>query len=143
MQRRILVVDDYIPAAAAITRLLRLCGHRVLTATAGRDVIRLALEFHPDVILLDLTLGDGEDGLEIAARIRVHAQLGDTVLVALTGNDDEGQPGRVRAAGFDYLLIKPASLSMLESIIGASPALAARVPRQHWGQLTPLTLERR
>jgi hypothetical protein len=28
MQHRILVVDDYVPAAAAITRLLRLCVRR-------------------------------------------------------------------------------------------------------------------
>ena len=121
MQRRILVVDDYAPAAAAITRLLRLCGHEALTAYVGHEGVRLALEFRPDVIFLDLSLGGGEDGLQIAGRIREHAELADTVLVALTGYDDEEQAGRVRAAGFDYLLIKPASLAMLEAIVGASP----------------------
>jgi CheY-like chemotaxis protein len=121
MHRRILVVDDYEPAAVAITRLLRLCGHAVLTASGGQEVLPLALEFRPDVIFLDLSLGTGEGGLAIAGRLREHALLGDTVLVALTGNDGEEQARLVGLAGFDYLLIKPASLAMLESVIGASP----------------------
>jgi CheY-like chemotaxis protein len=120
MHCRILVVDDYEPAATAITRLLRLCGHAVLTASAGYEVVPLALEFRPDVIFLDLSLGTGEGGLAIAGRLREQALFGDTVLVALTGNDAEGQARLVRAAGFDYLLIKPASLAMLESVIGAA-----------------------
>src|SRR5690348_1920930 len=72
MHRRILVVDDYEPAATAITRLLRLCGHAVVTASAGREVVPLALEFRPDVIFLDLSLGTGEGGLAIASRLREH-----------------------------------------------------------------------
>jgi CheY-like chemotaxis protein len=105
-------------------------------------VVRLALEFRPDVIFLDLSLGAGEDGLQIAGRIREHVALADIVLVALTGSDDEGQAGRVRAAGFDYLLIKPASLAMLESIIGSAPTPASPVLRQSRGQLNPFMLER-
>ena len=41
--RRILLVDDYAPAANAVADLLRLCGHTVTVASTSRDAITLAL----------------------------------------------------------------------------------------------------
>lgn len=117
MPRRILVIDDYVPAATAVARLLQLSGHAVMTAFAADDVIPLALKFQPDVIFLDIGLAGSEDGVAVAARLRAQPGLNDTVIVALTGLDNTGEDSRISAAGFDYHLTKPASLDALQSII--------------------------
>jgi CheY-like chemotaxis protein len=70
MPCRILVIDDYVPAATAIARLLRLSGHTVMTSFSASDAVAIALEFRPDVIFLDIGLGGPDDGVSVASRLR-------------------------------------------------------------------------
>lgn len=121
MTLRILVIDDYVPAATAVGRLLRLSGHVVATAFSAREAVPLALEFRPDVIFLDIGLPGPDDGLAVAARIREQRCFEQTLLVALTGAEGDAQESRIRAAGFDYCLIKPVGLDVMESVIRKAP----------------------
>lgn len=121
MPLRILVIDDYVPAATAIGRLLRLSGHAVITAFAAKDAIPIALEFRPDVIFLDLGLPGPDDGLAVAARIREQQCFDRTLVVALTGSEGDGHESRIVAAGFDYYLVKPVGLDIMESVIRKAP----------------------
>ena len=69
-RRRILVVDDNVDAAHALARLLtRLYGQEVRVANDGPEALRIAEEFRPEVILLDIGL-PGMDGNEVARRLR-------------------------------------------------------------------------
>jgi DNA-binding response OmpR family regulator len=130
MPQRILVIDDYVPAATAVARLLRLRGHTVMIAFDADDVIPLALEFRPDVIFLDIGLAGSEDGVAVASRLRALRSFDDTLIVALTGFDDSGEEARIRGAGFDYHLIKPASLDAMQAIIATGPAPRAGTKAQ-------------
>jgi CheY-like chemotaxis protein len=121
MPLRILVVDDYVPAATAIGRLLRLSGHAVITAFSASEAVPTALEFRPDVIFLDIGLPGPDDGLAVASRIREQRCFDRTLLVALTGAEGDAQESRIRAAGFDYYLVKPVGLDVMESIIRKAP----------------------
>ena len=53
---RILIVDDHADAREAPGELLRTWGHEVHVAVNGTEGIALALEQHPDVVLLDIGL---------------------------------------------------------------------------------------
>jgi two-component system, sensor histidine kinase len=69
--------------------------------------VRKALEARPGLALVDLG-PPGLDGCRVAARLR-DALAADVLLVAHTASDDEARE-RVRRAGFDGHLVKPAGL---------------------------------
>jgi DNA-binding response OmpR family regulator len=114
---RVLVVDDYAPAATAIASLLRLSGCEVDVAFKAKDVVPKALTFEPDVVLLDISLAGPDDGFDVAEWIRSQPSLRRVRLVAVTGFEHGEQEARIRAAGFDDYLVKPVSFETLERVI--------------------------
>lgn len=116
MRRRILVLDDYVPAARATGALLRAVGHDVVIVHDGDDALDVARSFHPEVAILDLSL-QGDDGCAVGARLRAIPGLEELVLVALTGLTDERERRRTRAAGFDHHLVKPVGITLLQAVL--------------------------
>ena len=111
-----LVVDDNVDAAEMLEMLLTKTGHEVRVVHDGRAALRAALDFRPDVVLLDIGL-PGLDGYEVAKRIRQHPDLTSVVLVALTGYHQETNGQRSQEAGFDYYLVKPADFQNVQQIL--------------------------
>ena len=101
----VLLVDDSALVTEALGVLLGATGHRVRTAATVAGALAAARARLPDVLLLDLTLPDG-DGLEV---LRALAAEGRRVraAVALTGHDDPETVARCRAAGCVAVLVKP------------------------------------
>ena len=81
---KVLVVDDNVDAAKSLGLLLEASGHEVQTAHDGPTALSVALDFRPNVVLLDIGL-PGIDGFEVAKRLRHQPHLGSLVLVAMTG----------------------------------------------------------
>jgi PAS domain S-box-containing protein len=113
---RVLVVDDNVDAAQALARVLEMTGHEVRLAYDGPTGLQAALDYQPEVVLLDIGL-PGLSGHEVAQRIRQQAALKNIVLVALTGYGHDTDRQRVQEAGFDHHLVKPASFSQIEDIL--------------------------
>ncbi len=65
----ILVVDDEPAVRGLLEYNLRKAHYRVLTASDGREALRLAREADPDLILLDLMLPE-IDGLDVCRELR-------------------------------------------------------------------------
>ncbi|MEZ0606059.1 response regulator [Paraburkholderia sp. IW21] len=82
-----------------------------------RRSFRLAVRdgFPPDVILLDIGLPE-MDGYEVARGIRATPGFADTSLIAHSGYAGEEHLHRVRQAGFDYHLVKPADVARLNEL---------------------------
>ena len=57
------------------------------------------------------------DGYEVARRIRRQHEYQDLTLIALTGWGQDEDRRKSQAAGFDYHLIKPADLVMLQTLL--------------------------
>jgi two-component system, chemotaxis family, CheB/CheR fusion protein len=64
--------------------ILRLQGYEVVTATRGAVAIQRAIEFRPEIVILDIGLPD-MDGFEVARELRRVPQLAKVFLLALTG----------------------------------------------------------
>ena len=82
---KVLVVDDHTGIRNALTRLIDgeqpyLCS--VGSAATGEEALAMAREKQPDVILLDVVLGD-EDGLALIAPLRRSAEVAIVVLTSL------------------------------------------------------------
>jgi PAS domain S-box-containing protein len=123
---RALIVDDNIDAAATLSLLLQLAGHTTAVAHEGAEALKVAAEFKPDIVLLDLGL-PGMDGYEVARAIRRTPEAGNPVLVAVTGWGTPEDRVRTKQAGFDEHLTKPVDISMIELLLSSLPARAPDV----------------
>ena len=101
MTTNILVVEDQRAVAGALRMRLRGLGYGVLDiAKDGDEAIEKAVQLRPDLILMDIRLGEGIDGIEAARRIR--AQF-DVPVVYVTAYADHELLDRARdtcPAGF-------------------------------------------
>ena len=65
---RVLVVDDNVDWAKAVAMLLEMSGHEVQIAHEGIAALKTALDYRPDVVLMDIGL-PGMSGYEVAKRL--------------------------------------------------------------------------
>ncbi|HVE52907.1 MAG TPA: response regulator [Ramlibacter sp.] len=121
---RILVVDDLAASAETLLTLLEMEGFQVRMAHEGADALRIAREFRPDVVLLDIGL-PGMNGFEVAHGLRSQPESQDALLIALTGYGEAESRSRSAQAGFDFHMVKPADVNLLLSML-ANPQEARR-----------------
>jgi two-component system, OmpR family, response regulator len=104
---RVLVVDDEPSLAELLASVLRYEGWEVRTAASGADAVRLASQFKPDAVILDVLLPDFS-GLEVLQRLR--ADQREVCVLFLTARDAvEDRVAGITAGGDDYVT-KPFSL---------------------------------
>ena len=115
---RVLVVDDNVDAAQSLAMLLEISGHEARMAYDGPTALAAAIDYQPDMVLLDIGLPD-LDGYEVAKRIRQEPELKNIVLVAMTGYGRETDRQRSQEAGFDHHLVKPADFGKLQKILAS------------------------
>ena len=119
---RVLVVDDHPHILQTLSRLLRICGFEVMTASDGRVALEIAAEFRPRFVLLDIGLPIW-DGYEVARRLRAEAGLESTTLIAVTAYGAEEDRQRSREAGFDGHLVKPIAPGELLELLSRTEAV--------------------
>lgn len=68
---RVALVDNDDAVLELLVLDLGLEGHDIVgTASSGEDALRVCAETGPDVVVVDLRLGPGIDGIEVARRLR-------------------------------------------------------------------------
>ena len=85
----ILVVDDEPHIVEVVHDYLKQAGYRVLTARDGQTALTLTRHEHPDLIILDLMLPGGLDGLDVCRRLRQDPGMADVPIVMLTARSEE------------------------------------------------------
>ncbi len=121
---RILVVDDLAASAETLMTLLEMEGFEVRVASEGMAALKIAEDFCPDVVLLDIGL-PGMNGFEVANRLRTQPACREALLIALTGYGEAESRSRSVQAGFDFHMVKPADVNLLLSML-ANPQKARK-----------------
>ena len=107
---RILVVDDEQSISDLVSTSLRFVGFEVRTAASGQEALRVAEEFKPQAMVLDVMLPD-LNGFEVCEKIRNEGQ--DIGVLFLTAKDAvEDKVYGLTRGGDDYMT-KPFSLEEL------------------------------
>jgi PAS domain S-box-containing protein len=122
---RVLIVDDNVDTVTTLALLARESGCDVRTAYDGSTVLETALDYRPDVVLLDIGL-PGLNGFEVAKQLRQQPALRDAVLVAMTGYGGLSDRKRSQDAGFDHHLVKPGDFAKVLQIFATASELPAR-----------------
>ena len=105
----ILVVDDEPQILEIVQDYLKQAGYRVHTARDGQTAITLARHEHPDLVVLDLMLPGGMDGLEVCRHLRRDAVLADVPIIMLTARVEETDRLIGLELGADDYITKPFS----------------------------------
>jgi two-component system, OmpR family, response regulator len=129
---RVLIVDDYIDSADALTAFLDHTGFAARAAYNGCDALKVANEWRPDSIVLDIAM-PGLSGLAVAKTLRETPETASVPLLAYTACEPESDYDELRAGGFDAVCAKPMDplmivkiLTMLLGTAAMSRAYAAR-----------------
>lgn len=101
----ILVVDDEFQIRRALKNALREVADRVVEAESGKEGIELAVEQHPDLVVLDLGLPDMA-GADVCREIRLFATM---PIVVLSARHSEEDKVRLLSLGADDYVTKPFS----------------------------------
>ena len=100
----ILIVEDEESLRHALEEKFTREGFTVFTAKNGEQGLTMALQEHPDVILLDIVMPE-RDGVSTLCEIRKDAWGKDARVMMLTNLNDEDKISEVTEQGcFDYLL---------------------------------------
>ncbi len=125
--RKILVVDDDEDLRKMLVIFLGVEDFEVICAATGKDALHMAATDRPDLVLLDLGLGD-IDGKDVIKNLRQWANLPIIVLSART--DDEETALTLRLGADDYIT-KPFHADILLARIHAN--LRHTLPRPRAG----------
>lgn len=113
----ILVVEDNPRNLKLVRDVLTFAGYRILEAVNAEDGIRLAGQFSPDLILMDVQL-PGMDGDEALRLLREGSETREIPVVALTAFAMKDDRERLLAAGFDGYLVKPIDVAGFAEQVG-------------------------
>ncbi|MCX6950897.1 MAG: response regulator [Verrucomicrobia bacterium] len=106
MRRTILLIEDNEQNRYLATFLLEQHGYAVVSATDGPSGIAAARTVAPCLILLDIQL-PGMDGHAVARELRLHPELRDTPILAVTSYAMVGDREKCLAAGCNGYIEKP------------------------------------
>lgn len=103
-RRSILVADDDPHNVRAVGGLLKESGYRVHIADSGELALMIAGEVSLDLILLDILMPRGMDGLETCRRLKAGDRTRSIPVIFLTGKEDEDtMVCAFTAGGADYV----------------------------------------
>ncbi|MCX5047407.1 response regulator transcription factor [Streptomyces sp. NBC_00201] len=135
---RLLLCDDHAVVRAGLRALLSSAdGIEVVgEAGSGEEALAMAARLHPDVVLMDLQLGEGMDGVTATRRLTTQ---GDTHVLVLTMFDTDADITRAIEAGATGYLLKaerPDELfAAIHSAASGRTALSAPVADRLLAQL--------
>lgn len=118
----VLVVEDEPQVAKFLRAGLAAQEYEVLEAASGKDALRMAVQYVPDLVLLDLGLPD-MDGLEVLAQLRAWSRV---PVIVLSARGQERAKVEALDRGADDYLTKPFSFPELLARLRVALRHAAR-----------------
>jgi peroxiredoxin Q/BCP len=123
-----LIIDDNRSTADALLQMLGLLKVPARAAYGSSAALALLGNFTPSLILLDITM-PGVDGIEVLGFLRREPRLASVPVLVITLDDQPETRDRAFRGGANGLIIKPATLDVLEENLRRLGVLKA-VPAQ-------------
>ncbi|MFH1524031.1 MAG: response regulator [Chloroflexota bacterium] len=132
MTKRLLIIDDDPDFVSGIKAILDSANYEVEVAYNPKDGFQALQSKHFDLLLLDIMMGRGAEGIMIARKLRKDAKLREMPVLIITGMREQiaflfpGEPVHPRFVEIDELVEKPIEPKMLlekvETLIQAAKA---------------------
>ena len=119
---RILIVDDIPTNAELLEAHLDGSGHETRIATNGTDALRIAREWHPAVVLLDVMMPK-LSGFEVCEQLRADPATTNVGILMVTALDQPTDIERALEVGTDDFVTRP--INKTELLLRVNALLAA------------------
>lgn len=114
--KTVLVVEDNDLNMKLFHDLLEAHAYNIIQTKDGMDALRLARQYHPDLILMDIQLPE-VSGLEVTKWIKEDDTLKSIPVVAVTAFAMKGDEEKIRQGGCEAYIAKPISVTnFLETV---------------------------
>jgi DNA-binding response OmpR family regulator len=107
--KKVLIVEDQADIRELIRVTLEFEDYELHEAANGNDGLAAAINLKPDLILLDVMMPGGMDGLEVCKRVRANSALKKTKVVILSAKGQQSDKAAGLSVGANEYLIKPFS----------------------------------
>ncbi|MBE9534390.1 MAG: response regulator [Proteobacteria bacterium] len=104
---KILIVEDQLEVQKLLEMLLRGEGRQLQLTESGEEAVKMAQEFLPDVILLDVMLPGGMNGYEVARILKKDPATVGCAIIIMTAKVQEEDKVEAFDAGADDFIGKP------------------------------------
>lgn len=111
---RLLVVDDELDICNFVKSFFELRGFKVSTALNSDEALERLGE-RPDVVILDVMMRRGSEGMEFLPKIKEMLPAARVIMV--TGVEDNANMDAARELGADDYITKPLVLEYLENTV--------------------------
>ena len=118
----IMVVDDEVDFMETLVKRLQKRNIDTVGVTSGEEALKILGEKRIDVVILDVKMPGGIDGIETLREIKRHQPLTEVILLTGHGSVETSLAG-MKMGAFDYLL-KPIKLEELIPGVKAGGAAA-------------------
>ena len=112
----ILIVEDNENNLELLRDVLQFNGYQTIEATTGTDGVRLARERKPDLVLMDIQLGD-ISGITALAQIRADPATANMPVVAVSASVMPDEQQKIAASGFDEFVSKPINVTSFVQMV--------------------------
>ncbi len=113
---RVLIADDEALIRMGLKQMIQELGHLPLTATNGREALRMVQKHQPDLALLDIEM-PFRNGIDTAKRI---AQIHPIPVIIVTAFGDDDHIERATAVPIHGYLIKPVTIADVKAAIAVA-----------------------
>lgn len=127
-QKTVLLVEDNEDNLVVYRTILEHVGFRVIEARDGEEGVNRARQYHPDLILMDISIPK-IDGWEATQRLKSDESTKEIPIIALTAHALEEDRQKALQAGCDGYLAKPVEprrvVQEVERFVGPAKAPAS------------------
>nr|MBC8362800.1 response regulator [Candidatus Desulfatibia profunda] len=120
--KKILIVDDRSEVRELVEVTLEVENYQILQADSAEKALEIARREKPDLILMDIMMPGGMDGLEATRILKEDPENKNCPVIMLTAKGQEYDRTEGKKAGADGYFIKPFSpldlLRKVEEILG-------------------------
>lgn len=113
---RILHIEDDLSNARLVEMYVNSTIHEIMSVSTIQAAYS-ALDFQPDMILLDMILEGGRDGFQFVSELRQHGYT--MPVIAVTALSAHNDMQACYEAGVDRVLVKPFTIKQLAQVIHA------------------------
>ncbi len=126
MSKKVLIVEDNELNLKLFRDLLEAHGYETLQTKDGMEVMQLARDHKPNLILMDIQLPE-VSGLEVTKWIKQDEELKSIPVIAVTAFAMKGDEEKIREGGCEAYIAKPISVTkfieVIERVLGIEKVL--------------------
>lgn len=116
MDKKVLIVEDNALNMKLFHDLLEAHGIQTVETNDGHNVLELAREHKPDLILMDIQLPE-ISGLDVTKNLKAAPDLKDIPVVAVTAFAMKGDEQKIREGGCEDYISKPISVKQFMGVV--------------------------